>query len=118
FFAGTPCTASCTLYGYGVTTFHPVRHINVVHVLLYNVVATEPVEIIPITHLVFHFGLLRLAWAYPNPTTIPIYLTGHNITQCAILYTFYSFAVVGLIAALKPYNDVKFLAFSLFSRDQ
>src|SRR5690606_39524839 len=84
--------------------------------LLNNMVTAEPVEVIPVAHLVFHFGLLRLTWAYPHAATVPINLTRYNITQCPILYTFYLLAVVGLPAALQSYDHVEFLPFRLVGR--
>src|SRR3546814_16544072 len=76
--AGTPCAASRTLYGYGVTTFHPVCHIDVENVQLYNVVAAKTTEIIPITHMVSHFCLFLCTWATPNAPAVPIQLSRHR----------------------------------------
>src|SRR3546814_16685682 len=83
--AGTPCAASRTLYGYGVTTFHPVCHIDVVHVLLYNVVAAQPVELIQLPHLVYHFCLFFLTWAHPTATPIHLHLPTQDLPHCAAL---------------------------------
>src|SRR5690606_7031177 len=65
FLTVSPCPTTCTLDRYRITSFYPVGHINVVHVLFYNMVSTEPIEIIPIAHLVFHFSLFRLTRTYP-----------------------------------------------------
>src|SRR5690606_25794261 len=99
-FAGAPRTASSTLYRYGITSFHPVGHIDIVYVLLYDMVAAQPIEVIPITHLVFHFGLFRFTRTYPYAAAIPIHLARHNVAQRAVLYTLDGLAVIGLVAAL------------------
>ena len=41
-----------------VTAFDPVDDVEVVDVLLDDVVAANPDEVIPVAHLVFHFGEL------------------------------------------------------------
>src|SRR5678815_4924731 len=39
----------------GIGILHPVHHIQVVDVLLDDVIAASPNEVIPVAHLVFHF---------------------------------------------------------------
>src|SRR5436305_1011261 len=42
----------------GVALFDPVNDIQIVDVLLDDMVAANPGEVIPVAHLVFHFGEL------------------------------------------------------------
>src|SRR3712207_1004972 len=48
--------AAHALGPYGVASFKPVHHINVVNVLFVDMIAAQPVEVIPVAHLVLHFG--------------------------------------------------------------
>ena len=45
----------------GMIALGPIADVEVVDVLLDDVVAAEPDEVIPVAHLVFHFGLAGLA---------------------------------------------------------
>src|SRR5205085_4523434 len=49
-----------------VGALDPVGDVQVVNVLLGDVVAAEPVEVVPVAHLVLHLGLLGLARADPD----------------------------------------------------
>ena len=62
----------------------PVDDIDVVNVLFQNMVPTQPIKIIPIAHLIFHFGLSRLAFSHPNATAIPIYLTTSDFSNFTV----------------------------------
>src|SRR5690606_38735678 len=108
-FAGAPRAASGTLYRYRITSFHPVGHVDIVYVLLYDMVATQPIEVIPITHLVFHFGLFRFTRAYPYAPAIPIHLARYDVAQRAILYALDGLAVIGLVTALEAHNHIQLL---------
>src|SRR5262249_30130204 len=50
----------------GVGPFQPVDDIHIVDVLLDDVIAREPVEVVPVPDLVFHFGHAALAVAGPH----------------------------------------------------
>src|SRR5687767_2251899 len=80
-------TAAHSLSFYRIGAFEPIHHINIMNVLLGDVIATQPVEIIPIAHLVFHLGLTGLAHLYPNAIIIPPGLAGGNVSDHAILHT-------------------------------
>src|SRR5690606_16525475 len=41
----------------GIATLKPVEDIDVMDMLFRNVIATKPVEIIPVAHLILHFSL-------------------------------------------------------------
>lgn len=44
----------------------PVDDVDIVDVLFDDMVAADPVEVIPVAHLVFHFGHAFFAWADPD----------------------------------------------------
>src|SRR5690554_979290 len=64
-FSRSPGPASGSLNSYGMSPQNPVRNVQLVNVLLDNMIATEPVKIIPVTHLVFHFCFVIFSWVYP-----------------------------------------------------
>src|SRR5690606_844961 len=64
----------------------PVGHIYVMDVLFQDMVSAQPVEIIPIAHLVFQLGLSGLSFPYPNSPTVPVHLTRYDFTNFIILY--------------------------------
>ncbi len=56
-----------------VSFLHPVRDVEVVDVLLDDVVAAQPVEVVPVAHLVLHFGLSRLPLSHPHALAVPVH---------------------------------------------
>src|SRR5688572_12918332 len=54
-FAGTYRAAAHTYCAGRRCAFEPVAYVNVVNVLLYDMIAAQPVKVIPVAHLVFHF---------------------------------------------------------------
>ena len=47
-------------------THKPVTDVDVVNVLLANMITAKPVEIIPVAHLILHFGHPHLTLTRPN----------------------------------------------------
>src|SRR5690242_17800503 len=78
-FSLTHLPATHTLCLYRVCTLKPVYYIYIMDVLLYNMIAAKPVEIIPVSHLVFHLGLIVFAFVYPYTIIIPPGLCRSNI---------------------------------------
>ena len=56
----------------GMAFHNPVDDIDIMNVLFVNMIAREPVEVIPIADLVLKFGLVHSAWTRPNSTGVPI----------------------------------------------
>src|SRR5690606_30392431 len=56
---------------YRVSSFKPINYINVMNMLFQNMIATEPGEVIPVAHLIFHFCLTGLSFIHPNTIIIP-----------------------------------------------
>src|SRR5690606_42021031 len=47
------------LGGYGILPDEPVGHIDIVDMLFQDMVSTDPIEVVPISHLIFQFTLFR-----------------------------------------------------------
>ena len=84
----------------GVRVFKPVRDIQIVYVLFYDVVATQPIEVIPVAHLVFELTLTLLTWTYPYATAIPINTCEVDVTDGTVLEACNGFAIGGLVMTL------------------
>ena len=117
-FADAHLAAAASVSFYGIGLLDPVGNIQVVHVLLDDMIAAQPVEIIPVVHLVFHFGLALFPRVYPQGAHIPIHPGGYDIAYGALLQFFDPLAVNGLVVALQPDHHVEFLLFGLFRSSQ
>ena len=84
----------------GVRVFQPVRDIQIVNVLFYDVVTTQPIEVIPVAHLVFELTLAFLTWTYPHATAIPINTCKVDVTDGTVLKASNSLAIGGLVMTL------------------
>ena len=113
--SGTHGTSTCTLCFDWIAIFGPVGHVNVVHMLLHDMVPAEPVEVVPITHLILHLRLARSPWLYPNTPIVPIYLTADNIAKGSVLDTLHGFPIVVLVVTLQTYYHVEFFGLGYLS---
>ncbi len=71
----TILTAFATTHAVGfdrIGIFGPATNIQVVNVLLANLVAGEPDEVIPVVALEFHLRLISGPAAIPDATAIPV----------------------------------------------
>ena len=64
-FAGAHLSSAHTFGLFWRATHQPVDDVDVVNVLFDDMVTAQPVEVIPVTHLVRQFGLAFLTIAYP-----------------------------------------------------
>ena len=87
----------------------PVGDVDVVDVLLADVISAEPVEVVPVVHLILHLRLVGLAVSEPDATPIPIDLTADDVADHPFADLGESLAVVGLVATLKTDHDLQFL---------
>ena len=62
-------------------TDKPIGHIDVVDMLFYNMVTADPVEVVPVPHLIFQFGLLRFSGPHPHSAAVPIDLARNNFSN-------------------------------------
>src|SRR5699024_10291533 len=77
-------------------------------------IAAQPVEIIPVAHLVLHLILLGLPWPYPPPAAVPVYLTGYYIAHSTVFNPVYGLYIIGLVPPLQPDNNIELFALCLF----
>src|SRR3546814_1637682 len=117
-FAGTYQPAAGAFGLNRIAFLDPVGYIDVVYMLLSNMVTTEPVEIIPIPHLIFHFCLTGLPGAYPDTAAVPEYLSAYHIANGTVVQSLHGFAVVELVMALKPNDYIQFFSFCFFGGSQ
>ena len=117
-FASSHFTPASSLCFNGIALFHPVGHVNVVNVLLVDVVAAEPIEIIPVSHLIFHFGLACLAWIVPHAAADPIDTAAHDVANFAVVNAVNGLAVVALVMALQTHHYVQFFLLGLLGSFQ
>ena len=97
FFSFTNLTPPHPLSFNRMPTFEPVNDIDIMNMLFINMVATKPVKIIPVAHLIFHFGLSGLTWPYPNTIVIPPSLRRSNIS-----YKFFAFIQFSIRVLIMP----------------
>ena len=76
--------------------------------LLHDMITAEPVEIVPVAHLVFHFGLAFLAGIDPEISLVPVHLSADYLSDFSIVDAVEQFAVTPLIMALESYDDIEF----------
>ena len=101
----------CTAHAIGAdreVIFQPVDDIQIMNVLLGDMVSADPDEVIPVAHLVFHFGqfasvLLFQVGTLANPwgVAVPVNASRNNITYGTVLKPLDGFDVARLMVALQ-----------------
>src|SRR5438093_7554131 len=111
-------TTTHSMGAYGMSFLHPVRDVNVVDVLLDDVVSTEPHEVIPIAHLVLHFGQLTTGLLFqvgalfePGRGAIPVNAHGSDVANRALVQPLHCFNVRLLMMTLQTDSDLEILLF-------
>jgi len=96
----------------GVSLLDPIDHVEVVDVLFANVVAAKPDEIVPIAHLIFHFGqgaallLLQVsAELDPRRGPVPITTHGDDVANRAVMQPPEGVEITKLVMALEADGD-------------
>ena len=87
----------------------PVGDVDVVDVLLADVIATEPVEVVPVVHLKLHLVLVGLAVAVPDAAAVPVNLAADDVADHALANLGQGLAVVGLVAPLEADHHLELL---------
>src|ERR1043166_4854846 len=90
----------------------PVNHVEVVNVLVDNVIAAEPHEVVQVAKMIFHFSelasvlLLEVrALVAPRSVAVPISTHRVDVPDLAVPQTFHRFEITKLMMALKPDAD-------------
>ncbi len=89
----------------GVILHGPVDKVEGVDGLLDDQVAAEPVEVVPVAHLILHFGLAWLAWADPDTGVIAVGPEEGDFADCSVVDTLDYLAGVILVADVQPDRD-------------
>src|SRR5215204_5979537 len=87
-----------------VTVFDPVGDVHIMNVLLDDVIAAKPNEVVPVAHLVFHFGggapelfLDVLAGFEPRSGAVPIDAHRGDVANRAVMQSLNGFEVRRLV---------------------
>ena len=83
-----------------VIVHDPVANIEVVDVLLADLVAAGPDEVVPVVALELHIGHARLTVAIPNAATVPVNAHQVDFTDGAVMQHFNVVDIALLVAAL------------------
>ncbi len=98
----------------GSASLDPMGDVEVVNVLLDDVIAAEPDKVVPVAHLVFHFGLLRLAPLHPHAVAVPIDAHGGDVADRAVLKPLDGFEIAGIVMPLQADADFQVLLLRFF----
>ena len=72
-------------------------------------ITTEPVEVVPVAHLVLELGLVGLATARPYSSAIPECPHVVDVTYGSVLQALDGFLILGLMVTLQTDGDQKVL---------
>src|SRR5438445_6790642 len=105
----------------GMTLFDPIDHIKVMDVLLDDVIATNPSEVVPIAHLIFHLGelapvmLVQLGAALkPRCLAVPIGAHGNNVPDSTVMQSLDGLEISFVIMSLQPNHNFQILLLRFF----
>jgi len=114
FLLGTDLTAAHAVGLHRVGVLDPVGDVEVVDVLLGDVVAAQPVEVVPVAHLVLEFGLAVLARVDPDAAVIPVGTHEVDITEGSVMEALHGLQIAGLMMALQADTHLEVLLLGLF----
>src|SRR5438046_2772419 len=98
---------------------HPVRDIDIMHMLLHNMVAGKPCEEIPVPDLPLDGGIRRdRTGAAAHAAAVPVDLPAHDIADRAIVNSLDRLKIRKLMAALSPGHHTEILGLGDFRRCQ
>ena len=89
----------------GMRAERPVRHVDVVDVLLDDVVAREPGEVEPVPDLPLDVRPGGLARLHPQPALVPVDFRGHEVADGAGVDPLHGGAVAGVMTPLRPRDE-------------
>ncbi len=100
FLARADLSSTLALSGHGIAVFEPIDHVQVVNVLFNDMIATEPIKVVPVVDLIFHFSLIGLAGAHPHSSVVPVSPCDDDIADRAILEPLDRFDISGFMTSL------------------
>ena len=84
---------------------NPVDDVQVVHVLLDDVIATQPGEVIPVAQLPFHVAPARFAINHPDGAAVPVGPRFDDVANHVVPEPFDGLVVTALMPALRTHGD-------------
>src|SRR6056297_252586 len=84
-FARTNFTPAHALCCFRIFADKPVGNVNIMNVLLQDMVAAEPVKVVPVSHLILHLCHIGLALAYPHSCAVPVNRPTCNVSHFTVL---------------------------------
>ena len=91
----------------GMIALDPVGHVQIMDVLLADIVAGEPAEVIPVIDLVLHLGLLGIAVAKPDAATVPVDSREQDIAVLAVMDLLDAADIARIMTPLQSDNDLQ-----------
>ena len=88
----------------GVRVGEPVADVDVVDVLLADVVAAEPSEVVPVAHLVLHLGLIRPARPDPDAAHVQVHPYEFQFADGPVVDAFDEFTVFHLVSQVMAHG--------------
>src|SRR4051812_12480223 len=107
-------TAALALGRGRIVILDPVDDIEIVNVLLDDVITTEPQKVVPVAHLVLHFGLSVLAALEPRLAAVPVSAGEDDVADGAVLKRFHRVHVGSLVPTLQSDRYGETLLLRLF----
>ena len=98
-----------------VVVHQPVDHIQVVDVLFDDVITAQPIEVIPVSHLIGQFRITRLPRSLPDAVTIPIHATVKQIADDSVLQLLNRLLIGPLVSTLQTDLHQQILRAGLFA---
>jgi hypothetical protein len=83
-----------------VVIHQPVSDVEIVDVLLNDMIATNPIKVIPVIHLVLQLSLAVDARPSPNSASVPVDARMDQVTNDAVLKLVNGFSIGSLMSAL------------------
>ena len=118
-----PATHGPGFDGEGV--FGPVDHVQIVDVLLGDVVAADPCEVVPVAELILHFGegaavdfLQIRPFLLPRPAAVPVTTRRDDVPDRAVVEAFDGFLVAEVMVALQAHAHLEVLPFGFLRGGQ
>ncbi|MEY3546771.1 MAG: hypothetical protein RLZZ313_1132 [Verrucomicrobiota bacterium] len=114
FFLGADLAAAHAMSLDRVGVLHPIGDVQVVDVLLGDVIAAQPVEVVPIAHLELEFGLPFFARVDPDATVVPVGPNQVDVAEGAIVQALHGLQIARLVMTLQADADLQVFLLGLF----
>ena len=96
----------------------PVADVQVVDVLFADMVAAQPIKVVPVAHLVLQFALILLPRAHPDAAAVPVDARTNDVADRPVAQAGDRFLVLGFMVALQADGHHQALLLRFFVRGQ